>query len=295
MQGEGSTGRRRGARAVLLGLAAVVALAFAATPAATAAPEAAEDLYVLNAGSGELDRAGDSKRVFRLLLTDPTGGVTVFTDRPVRRAGHRKLRGFIRDWNRLGFRGDPPNAALVIADAPNSRDVLVVTLSKPRLRAGGVAFKAKVVRGSATDTLKRFRERADGRVANRFGQVSLFIDPGSQAVGLTFTLTNLPPGNLFLVSFNNALLAHGSFPTQVQADGPAGAFLDSNALTFTAAGPSTTNATIESGANVDAGATSLTGQVQSLPEGASGDIRVSSSNGQRTQPLAAGRLSVPLP
>jgi hypothetical protein len=221
--------------------------------------------------------------------------VTVFTDRPVRRAGHRKLSSFIRDWNRLGFRGDPPNAAMVIADAPNSRDVLVVTLSKPKLRADGVAFRAKVVRGSATDALKRFRGRADGRVADRFGQVSLFIDPGSQAVDLTLTLTNLPPGGLFLVSFNNALLAHGSYPTQVQADGPAGAFLDENAITFTGAGPNPTSATIESGANVDSGATNLTGQVQSLPPGASGDIRVLTSNGQRTQPLAAGRLSVPIP
>ena len=294
MRGARPTRARRGARAVLLVAAAAGALAFAATPA-SAAPEAAEDLYVLNAGSGELDRAGKSKRVFRLLLTDPAGDVTVFTDRPVRRAGHRKLGGFVRDWNRLGFRADPPNAALVIADAPNSRDVLVLTLSKPRLRADGVAFRTKVVRGSATDALRRFRGRVDGRVADRFGQVSLFVDPGSEAVDLTFTLKNLPPSAFFLVSFNNALLAHGSFPTEVQADGPAGAFLDLNALTFTAAGPNTTNATIASGANVDAGASSLTGQVQSFPQGASGDIQVSSSAGQRTVPLAAGRLSVPLP
>jgi hypothetical protein len=125
--------------------------------------------------------------------------------------------------------------------------------------------------------------------------VSLFIDPGSIAASLTFTLKNLPPGNIFLVSFNNALLAHGSYPTQVQADGPAGAFLDSNALTVSAGGPNPTNATIQSGANLDASATSLLGQVQSLPPGASGDIQVLTDNGQRTQPLAAGRLSVPIP
>jgi len=281
-------------RAVLLGLAAVAALAFAATPA-SAAPEVAQDLYVLNAGAGELDRAGKGKRVFRLLLTDPAGDVTVFSDRPVRRAGHRKLRSFIRDWKRLGFKSDPPNAALVIADAPNSRDVLVVTLSKPRLRAGGVAFRAKVVKGSATDALKRFRKRVDERVADRFGQVSLFIDPGSQAVDLSFVLTNFPAGPPFVVNFTNALLAHGAFPTEVGAGGPVGAVFAQNAIIVQASGPSPTTVKVESGATVAAGATSITGAVQSLPQGTSGDVTVTSDNGQRTQPLAVGRYSIPLP
>ena len=117
----------------LAALALAVAMAVVAVAGASAAQGSkrqgqAPSLFVVTAARGELDQI-KGKGVTRLTLFDPHGDVTSFTDRPARRAGHQKLGSFIRGWNRLGFREVPPNAALVIADAPSSRDVLVVELS----------------------------------------------------------------------------------------------------------------------------------------------------------------------
>ncbi len=150
--------------------------------AAKQKPATAEGLYVLSAESGALDRVpGGGRRTFELVVNDPNGDVVSFTDRPQRRAGHLPVKRFVNNWARYGFKQDPPNAALVIADAPDSRDVLVVELINPHLRDdGGLAFRAKVLKGSSRGALTRFRGRADRRVAASFGEFSLFIDPSEE-------------------------------------------------------------------------------------------------------------------
>ena len=91
-----------------------------------------------------------------------------------------------------------PNAAVVLADAPSSRDVLVVELSRPRLGAGGrtLAFRAEVLRGNPRGRLRGFARSADRRIAARFGRVSLFIDPGGQEVSLRFSVLEYSAGRL---------------------------------------------------------------------------------------------------
>jgi hypothetical protein len=276
---------------------AVLVLASWSTASAAKRSGGAASLYVLSAGGGELDHV-KGKGVNRLTLSNPHGDVTAFTDRPARRAGQQKLAGFIRAWNRLGFRKDPPNAALVIADAPNSRDVLVVELSKPRLESGGkgVSFRAKLVKGGATGALSRFRKRVDRRVAHDFGEVSLFIDPGGEPVQLVFQLSDVPAGGVFLATLSNTLTAQGSFPTVVTADGPVNSLFALNAITFAADGATAVSGSAQTGAEVAAGEKRVTGTVQSLPAGSSATLQV--SDGSETAPavpLALGRFSAPLP
>jgi hypothetical protein len=191
---------------VLAGLAA----AAIAAPAASADPG---DLFVLHAGHGTLHRAGQAGR-FGLTLRD-TGRVTSFADRPRRRAGEEGLRGFVRRWKALGFAADPPNAALVDAGAPKGRDVMVVTLTRPKLLAHGqaVRFRARRIKAAA-GALGRFDKRADARVAVHFTGASLFIDDApAEARPFLWSVQGLPASGVFTVHFP------GETMTEAQVDG----------------------------------------------------------------------------
>jgi hypothetical protein len=142
-----------------------------------------------------------------------------------------KVSAFVRKWERLGFEEEPPNAALVIADAPNSRDVLVVELSNPKLRRhGGLAFRAEVLKGSSTGALDRFGDRADKRVAARFGQMSLFIDPAGTEYNVNFDLRGVANNftdlrlNGFGITFDRTTGSLSGTPPTVKLFGP-GEFL----------------------------------------------------------------------
>jgi hypothetical protein len=279
----------------LLAAASILAVTAPDAGGAKKKGSAAPSLYVLNAGAGELDRtSGGGKREFELVLSDPDD-VTVFTDRPARRAGQQKLRSFVRQWNGLGFRQDPPNAALVIADAPDANDVLVVELSNPQLRAGGetVAFRAEVLKGSATGALSKFRKRADPRVADEFGRVSLFVDPSGVAVGLIFTVLNAPPNDVILVALSNGTFAHNNtVPTSSSVTGPALTNFTATTLFFGPSGTAPVNGTLQSGANLLSGAQSVRGTVENLPTGASISLKLADAD--QPVPLTLGPFSVPI-
>ena len=183
---------------------------------------AASELFVLRAAGGLLERVPGRSRVFELVLRRPARNATMFTDRPARRAGEWPLRRLVRDWGRLGFGVVPPNAALVLADAPSNRDVQVVELARPRLGPGGrtLAFRVKVLRGSPRGPLREFARRADRRVADGFGRVSLFIDGSGQEVGLSFSLSGIPSGDIVLISFSNATV-------DLTSDAATGIFMES--------------------------------------------------------------------
>jgi hypothetical protein len=288
--------RTPGKLAALALVAAIAVVAGGSIASGAKKKGQAANLYVMTAARGELQIKG--KGVTGLTLFDPHGDVTAFTDRPARRAGHQKLGSFVRSWNRLGFREVPPNAALVIAEAPSSRDVLVVELSKPRLgpRGDSVSFRAQLVKGSATDALSRFRKRGDRRVADEFGELSLFIDPSGESVSLNFELSNIPPEQPFVVGFTNTVLAHGTFATRMRSNGPVDGIFNLNGLVVAASGSVAVSASAQSGAEVAAGASRVTGTVESLPTGSSATLQVSDDSGTGPAvPLALGRFSVPIP
>jgi hypothetical protein len=104
------------------------------------------------------------------VLTVDTKKLEWFTDRPNRDAGEITAKELVAHWNGWGFRGDPPNAALI------GRDTDVIgELSRPRLRDGAVKFDFKPIRG----------EPADGNL----GKISLLIDPTGWA-GYQLTVVN---------------------------------------------------------------------------------------------------------
>jgi hypothetical protein len=267
---------------------------------------AAGDLFVVTAAGGELQRVRGRKRVFKLVLRRPAHDVTGFTDRPARRTGQQPLVRFVRGWARLGFAEVPPNAAVVLADAPSNRDVLVVELSRPRLGAGGrtLAFRAEALRGNPRGQLRGFARIGDRRIAARFGRVSLFIDPGGQEATLFFTLSNIPPAGLVSISFvdergqGNAQIDLAS-DIFVNTDGPTsfvnpGVFVASTrGFVLTATGDSPLNGLVQIAITVDAGAQCARGGAILRPvPGASATVRVAQTG--QTLPVNNGDFCIPI-
>jgi hypothetical protein len=180
----------------LLALAALVSFASAAS-AKPAGP--ASFLYVQQTDGGKLRHLAGGG--FELELTGVSPRVSTFTDRPRRRAGSRRLRDFVGDWGKAGFAADPPNAALVLDDAPRSRDVAMLTLSNPRYdrRHHTLTYMVDPLRekGTGAGTLAGFAKRADRVRAGSFGSASLFVDNGAAQVGyagITIEIAGAPAG-----------------------------------------------------------------------------------------------------
>ena len=276
-------------------VALVVVLALLAPAAAAHAGvgQPPGDFFTLTAAGGQLERVPGRSGVFNLTLRRPARDVTFFTDRPARRAGELTLGSFVRRWSRFGFRAVPPNAALVVANAPSDRDVLVVEFSRPRLSAGGrrVSFRAVALRGNPGGLLREFRRRADRRVGSRFGRVSLFVDPGTQKVRLNFQVGGVPAsGDPVSIDFTIASIDSGTVVTANQT-GPATFVLSENNLSFFATGGSPVNAGVQLGVDVSPTATSVTGTAI-IPSGASMSVTVASTN--KTFPIVNGLFSIPL-
>jgi hypothetical protein len=281
--------RSRVALAVVLALLAPAAAAHAQAPRAPVGG----DLFVLTAAGGQLERVPGRSGVFELTLRRPARDVTFFTDRPARRAGELPLGRFVRRWRQLGFGDVPPNAALVLADAPNNRDVLVVELSRPRLVAGGrrLGFRAVALRGNPGDELREFRRKADRRVGSRLGRVSLFVDPSGQNVRLNFQVGGVPAsGDPFSIAFTIASVDRGT-PVNVNQTGPASFVLSENNFSLFATGGSSVNAGVQLGVDVPSTATSV-GGAAIVPSGASASVTVASTN--KTFPIPNGPFSIPL-
>lgn len=270
---------------------------------------AAGDLFVLTAAGGELQRVRGRNRVFKLVLRRPAHDVTGFTDRPARRTGQQPLVRFVRRWARLGFAEVPPNAAVVLADAPSNRDVLVVELSRPRLGAGGrtLAFRAEALRGNPRGLLREFARSGDRRIAARFGRVSLFIDPGGQQATLFFTLSNVPHGGVVSIAFvdengrSNAqidlaadIFVNTDGPTSLDPNLKPGLFVASpRGFALTATGASPLNGIVQITITVDAGAQCARGGAIIRPvPGASATVRVAQTG--QTLPVNNGDFCIPI-
>jgi hypothetical protein len=282
------------ALAVMLALLVPAADARAQVGARPVQAPAAGDLFVLTAAEGELERMRGRNRLFRLVLRRPAHDVTGFTDRPARRTGQQPLARFVRSWASLGFAAVPPNAAVILSDAPSNRDTLIVELSRPRLGAGGrtLAFRAEVLRGNPRGRLRGFARRADRRVAARFGRVSLFIDPAGREVDLLLTLSNIPPqGGFVSISFSNAQIDLTENELLVNADGATSLHVaPPTAFGLTAIGTSPLNGSVEIAINLLArsGGCDGVGGVALLSAGASAALRVL----RQTVPITNGPFCI---
>ena len=159
----------------------------------SAPKQAGGELFVQVAGGGSLRSAGQPG-TYTLRLTDPNDKVTVFTDRPERRAGSQKVEDFVKQWKSRGFDDDPPNAALEIAKGSEGQDVKVFEISAPRLDPKGdvLEFRAKELGDRASTALSGVAKGADQTLPERFERASLFVDPGATSgtpKRVTFTMT----------------------------------------------------------------------------------------------------------
>ncbi|MFZ0140754.1 MAG: hypothetical protein WAL70_06685 [Aeromicrobium sp.] len=122
-------------------------------------------------------RGGDGE--YRLTLRSPSPFVTVFSDRPERRAYRVDADRFVESWAAYGFEDDPPNAALEAADAPPGQDLMIVELSDPALDdSGRITYTAR--QGSEQSSHKAaFQREADDLTDATIERPMLFIDSGS--------------------------------------------------------------------------------------------------------------------
>jgi hypothetical protein len=283
-------------RIVLLATAAGVALICG--PAQAATPR--DSLYVQQAASGAL--IGD-----KLVLSGVARRTVRFDDRPGRTGGVLSVRGFVRTW-RSSFAGSPPNAALVVHNAPAARDVALLELRRPRYnrRRRTLTFAVRRLRQTGSDRLKGFARRSDGRRVRRFGSVELLIDPSAAAAEIAFLMMDLPANTTGRVSFSNTTITYDGTRTGVSQAGirTPGRLVQGGSIE-TAVGTTTltpSSITLESisGAgitiqflmlvNPPPGGT-LTGTA-SVPSGA--DVEFGFS-GQAAQQLPHGSFSIPFP
>lgn len=146
----------------------LVALAGAGTmaPSASAAESSTTDVSVLFAVTGRdvtvTPLQGTSDYLVTIAL--PAEQVTWFTDRPERRAGTMSLTSFVDSWGAVGFRQDPPNAALDLTRARKAT-IVTATMVAPRIRRdGALVFRAIPLDGQPT--------------RRHFDSVAAFVDPG---------------------------------------------------------------------------------------------------------------------
>lgn len=158
----------------------------AALPAAASADTTAatSDLLVLDADRGSLVPRGSDR--FDLTLRGVDRKVTWFTDRPQRAAGTTGVRTLVRDWAKLGFLRDRPNAAIELPDGATSADTLIVEIGRPRYDRAKATLRVRVRRIATTASVGGHATGADRRLPRRFGRVSLFIDnvPGGRSAGI---------------------------------------------------------------------------------------------------------------
>jgi hypothetical protein len=195
---------------VVLALPVVVALAagpaaagVARDDAAPDAPAVVEQLFVQTARAGTLVPVKGADGTFTLTLRGISVDVVSFTDRPARVAADLPTSEFLDNWDGGAFSDDPPNAALVIDGAPDSKDVFVFELTKPRYDEGSatVRYKAEEISDGPVGRLAGFADTVDEAAATKFGRASLFVDP-LPSTAVTVELSGEPP-------FINASFASG--------------------------------------------------------------------------------------
>ncbi|MCU0309310.1 MAG: hypothetical protein MUE51_16420 [Thermoleophilia bacterium] len=158
----------------------------------------------LGASGGTLTAVPGRAGVFDLRLTGVAGATTLQPGQgtlAVLAPGSLPSR-----WAALGFAADPPTAALALSGRPASRDVALLTLSRPRAVSGGLVFRVRTAKPRTTGALRDLSRRADRPVAGAFGSASLVLDrAGSippntivESVSMAFSVTGFPAGSGFV-------------------------------------------------------------------------------------------------
>ncbi len=146
-------------------LALILAAGLLLAPAASAAQP--DILFSASPKNVQIVKSGKALR----LVMPANSRTTWFTDRPERKAGSTNLRRLAATWGAMGFRADPPNAALILTHKGQIR-THVVTLTRPRITNGRVSFRIRAV--PTTD--EAGHRHTDPLRHGRYARAQLFID-----------------------------------------------------------------------------------------------------------------------
>jgi hypothetical protein len=165
------------------------------TAGADEAGTTVQQLFVQNAAGGSLQPVKGKDGVYTLTLRGVSPTVTSFSDRPVRVASKLDIDEFLQPWNGGSFEDVPPNAALVISNAPESRDTFIFELAEPELDGRELTYQATLIESDPTRGLTGFNGHIDLRPPTTFGPASLFVDalPSSE---MTVTISGVPAASL---------------------------------------------------------------------------------------------------
>jgi microcystin-dependent protein len=167
-----------------LALAAFAILSVTALGAqrqASGLPKDADLLFTLVSESGTFEKSKDRpKDTFQLKLRDLAAATLWFTDRPERDSGTIPTPRFFRQWERLGFNDDPPNAVVSLVGGADRADTVALELRRPRLSKSGTSVRLTVkLLKEAPSGLAHLADDLDGRLERRFEDATLFIDDAS--------------------------------------------------------------------------------------------------------------------
>lgn len=183
-------------------IAPTMAAADEATPSNELTPSTVELLFVQTARDGTLRPVKGEQDVYTLTLRGVASRVTSFTDRPLRATSPISVEEFLQNWDGGSFETDPPNAALVVDDAPRSRDTFVVELTAPDYDAKRdvLRYTATLIRDEPDGRLVGFSEHVDEGPPTKFGGSSLFID-SLPSTTMTIEFSDMPAGSAIALNF----------------------------------------------------------------------------------------------
>ena len=174
-----------------------------------AAPSSAGgQLFVASASEGTL-KPLEADHEFTLTLGRAHDSVSVFTDRPQRKAGTESLADFAAAWDERGFTKTPPNAAVVWGKDSSTR---IFELSDPAYdeAADTLAFTAHDLGDESSTALSSAKGIPDDEVPTDLGEVAVFIDnaEGKSGGALYFFA---PPGGEATLAFDGQTVASSAF------------------------------------------------------------------------------------
>jgi hypothetical protein len=150
-------------------------------------------LFALDGKDGTLVHAKKASRSdrYNLTLRGLSDSTVWFADRPRRDAGRLRTAGFLGGWAQLGFRADPPNAALVV-EAGGRTHTMAVELKLRRYEADRhlARFDVRAL-GSLGGGLRHLNGALERQLPGSFSSPSLFIDNSEYVVGCTLGETQL--------------------------------------------------------------------------------------------------------
>ena len=221
------------------------------------------------------------------------GAVVGFTDRPARRVNNESLASFAARWQRRGFAADPPNAALVIDDAPVGGDVVVVQLlSRRLLSAGIIRYRVRTLAApGARSPLARLARRADRGAQRTFGRASLYVDPSTGTLAtIRLTIPALAANQIASLIFDDPYQV-ASTRTALSGTGMVETELNAVVVFAGSGGVSSTLSII----NLSGGGATISG-IAELPDGVSVTVQVigpGSPGPAQTFSTSAFELTVP--